>query len=184
MQMLNDGETTFYPQIEVDDAGWGDLVGGVIIGGYNPLTEEFRWTEVAVEHFQGEAFTRKDYQVKARRAMNRILGDLRVDKRFYQVAMCTGYVLNHVARWLRQNGWMVVRRTIDGPCQGLVEERFRKELMKIGVPPGTIVNVPSGTHRFMQLFKWVKEDPEERESFVKTGWSSWQSKWRPRLFEK
>jgi hypothetical protein len=46
------------------------------------------------------------------------------------------------------------------------------------------VNLPSGTNRFMQLFRWVKEDPEARERFVKTGWNSWQSKWRPRLFEK
>jgi hypothetical protein len=182
--MLNERETPFYPRIEVDDAGWGDLVGGVIVGGYNPLNEEFRWTEVSVEHFQGEAFSRKDYLVKARRAVNKILGDLGADKRFHMVALCTGYVFNHATRWLRQNRWRVVRRRIEGQCQELVEERFRTELVKIGVPPGMIVNVPSGTNRFMQLFQWVKKDPEERERFVKTGWSSWQSKWRPRLFEK
>jgi hypothetical protein len=182
--VINERETTFYPRIEVDDAGWGDLVGSVIIGGYNPLNEEFRWAEISVDHFQGEAFTRKDYLVEARRAANRVLGDLRADKRFHEIAMCTGYVLNHATRWLRQNGWRVVRRNIDGPCQELVEERFRKELMNIGVPPGMIVNLPSGTNRFMQLFRWVKEDPEERERFVKTGWNSWQSKWKPRLFKK
>lgn len=184
MQVLEKRVTQFYPEIEIDDAGWGDLVGGVIIGGYNPLNEEFRWAEVPVEHFQGEAFDRKDYLVAAKRVVNKVLGDLRVDKRFHRVAMCTGYVLNHAARSLRQKGWRVVRRKIEGPCQELVEERFRKELIKTGVPPGMLVNVPSGANRFMQLFKWVKEEPEERERFVKTGWNSWQSKWRPRLFRK
>jgi len=184
MQALTERETSFYPEIEIDDAGWGDLVGGVIIGGYNPLNEEFRWTEIPVEYFQGEAFARKDYLAAAKRAVNRVLGDLRADKRFHQVALCTGYVLNQAARSLRRKGWRVVRRAIEGRCQALVEERFKQELIKIGVPPAMIVTLPSGTNRFMQLFTWVKEDPETRERFVKTGWRSWGSKWRQASYEK
>lgn len=184
MQGLTERETPFYPEIEIDDAGWGDLVGGVIIGGYNPLNEEFKWTEIPVEYFQGEAFAKKDYLTAAKRAVSRVLGDLRADKRFHQVTLCTGYVFNHAARSLRQNGWRVVRRTIEGRCQELVEARLKQELIKIGVPPAMIVTLPSGTNRFMQLFKWVKEDPAKREQFVKTGWRSWGSKWRQASYER
>lgn len=178
------GKDEFYPEIEVDDSGWGDLVGGVIIGGYNVLTHEFRWAEVPVEYFQDEVFSKKDYLIETRKAVNKVLGDLRADKRFHLIAMCTGYVLNQAAKFLLQKDWKVTRRKIEGPCQELVEKRFRKELIKIGVPSNIIRDVPSGSNRFIQLFNWVKEDPDTRERFVKTGWSSWQAKWRPRLFAK
>ncbi|MFQ6074972.1 MAG: hypothetical protein ACE5Z5_02390 [Candidatus Bathyarchaeia archaeon] len=184
LRVLTRRETEFYPEVEVDDAGWGDLVGGVVIGGYNPLNGEFRWARVPVRYFQGEAFAGKDYLVGAKRAVNKVLGDLRADKRFHRVAMCTGYVLNYAARSLRQNGWRVVRRKIEGRCQELVEATFRRELINLGVPPDLIRSMPSGTNRFIRLFKWVKEDPEERERYVKTGWNSWHSKWRSKLWNK
>jgi len=172
-----------YHEIEIDDAGWGDLLGGVIIGGFNPFNEEFRWSKIPVEYFQGEAFNRKDYLVEATRGVGKVIGDLRADKKLYRVALCTGYVLNKAASSLRRNGWMLARRKIEGRCQTLVEEKFRDELIKIGVPPRIIRNTPSGTNRFMQLFRWVKEDPVNRERFVKTGWKSWLSKWKPRLLK-
>lgn len=173
----------FYHEIEIDDAGWGDLLDGVIIGGYNPFNKEFRWSKIPVEYFQGEAFNRKDYLVEATRAVSKVLGDLRADKKFSRVALCTGYVLNRAASSLRRNGWIVVRRKIEGRCQQLIEEKFRDALIQIGIPPGVIRHIPSGTNRFMQLFRWVKEDPVNREKFVKTGWKSWQSKWKPRLLK-
>ena len=171
----------FYPEIEIDDAGWGDLVGGVIIGGYDVVLGAFRWEIVHVEHFQGEAFAKKSYLSKAKRAVIKLLGDLRADKRFYAVALCTSYVLNDAARSLRKNRWKVVRRQIEGRCQELVEERCHKELIKLGVPSRIARKVPSGSNRFYQLFEWVKENPEARERFVKTGWNSWPTKWRLRL---
>lgn len=184
MQVIVEHEKGFYPKIEIDDAGWGDLVGGVIIGGYNPLIKEFRWAKVSVEQFQGEAFARKDYLIASKRAVHKVLGDLRADKRFHAVVMCTGYVLNYAAKSLRKGGWRVVRQAIKGPCQEFVEERFRMELIDLGVPSSTIRNMPSGSNRFMQLFNWVKKNPEEREQYVKTGWKSWHSKWKPRLVEQ
>lgn len=170
-----------YPEIEVDDAGWGDLIGGVVIGGYDVVRGAFRWGVIPVEHFQGEAFAKKSYLSQARRVVIKILGDLRADKRFHVVALCTGYVLNDVARSLRTNGWKVVRRPIKGRCQALVEERYRKELVKLGVPSRTMRDAVSGSNRFYRLFTWVKEDPEAREQYVKTGWKSWASKWRLKL---
>lgn len=174
----------FYPEIEIDDAGWGDLIGGVIIGGYNPLLAEFRWEEVPVEHFQGESFIKKTYLDATKRAVYKILGNLRAEKKFYRIALCTGYVLTDAVRSLRKKGWRIVRRKIEGRCQELVEERNRKELIKLGVPPSTIGNIPPSANRFIRLFEWVKENPKERERYVKTGWKSWQSKWKPKLWEK
>jgi hypothetical protein len=171
-----------YPEIQIDDAGWGDLIGGVVLGGYDVVMRAFRWAVVPVEHFQGEAFEKKSYLSEARRAVIKLLGDLRADKRFHAVALCTSYVLTEAARSLRKNGWKVVRRQIEGRCQELVEERYRKELIKLGVPSRRVRNVPSGSNRFYQLFEWVKEDPESREQFVKTGWKSWPTKWRLRLY--
>jgi len=40
--------------IQIDDAGWGCLLLGVLIGAYRVETGEFAFGEIAVEHFQNE----------------------------------------------------------------------------------------------------------------------------------
>ena len=173
-----------YPEIEVGAAGWSDLLGGVVIGGYDVVTAAFRWAVVPLKYFQGEAFAKKSYLSKARHVVIKLLGDLRADKRFYAVALCPIYMLTDAARALRVNGWKVTRRPIKGRCQELVEERYCKELIKLGVPSRTVRNSVSGRNRFYPLFEWVKEDPEAREQFVKTGWESWPTKWRSRSYAR
>jgi hypothetical protein len=47
--------------IQIDDAGWGSPIGGVLIAGYRPETGEFAVAEIAVAHFQPPRFQRRTY---------------------------------------------------------------------------------------------------------------------------
>ena len=47
--------------IQIDDAGWGSLVGGVVVGVYRTTTGEFTHGVVAPRFFQGAAFAGKEY---------------------------------------------------------------------------------------------------------------------------
>ncbi len=62
--------------IQIDDAGWGSPIGGVLIAGYRPTTDEFQVAEIAVEHFQGDAFARKTYLATAAEATWQVLAAL------------------------------------------------------------------------------------------------------------
>jgi hypothetical protein len=44
--------------------------------------------------------------------------------------------------------------------------------------------IAKGKRRFWTLLGWVAERPHLRESFVKTGWASWERKWREEIFKK
>ena len=37
--------------------------------------------------------------------------------------------------------------------------------------------------RFYHFIDWVAEYPHVRESLVKTGWVSWENKWRKEIFK-
>lgn len=51
--------------IQIDDAGWGSLLSGVIIASLRKETGEFAWREVPVEQFQGNNFEGRVYLMGA-----------------------------------------------------------------------------------------------------------------------
>ena len=94
------------------------------------------------------------------------------------IHICTGYVLSRVREALRERGYLVVPSKIVGETQRAAEEAFIKSLRRIGVR-GTPLD--AGKRRFLSLLKWVHEDLEAREKFVKTGWSSWEKRLKRRI---
>ena len=60
--------------IQIDDAGWGCLLLGVLIGAYRVETGEFAFGEISVEHFQNGAFARQGYQISGAMPPSRGMG--------------------------------------------------------------------------------------------------------------
>ncbi len=77
--------------IQIDDAGWGSFVGGVLIGAYRTETREFACNEILVTFILGEAFARKAYLEVSRDVARRVLEQLRVGKD-EPIEICTGYI--------------------------------------------------------------------------------------------
>ncbi len=53
--------------VQIDDAGWGSLIGGVVVGVYRTSTGEFAHEVIAPRFFQGTAFADKEYLAEAAR---------------------------------------------------------------------------------------------------------------------
>ncbi len=155
--------------VEVDDSGWGDLLGGVVVVARRVETGE-RWVgEVPLELFREGEFRFKEYLRAATLLVLEALDHLGVDTE-EPIRICTGYVLSHARETLRALGYRVEEAKITGETQRLAEEAYLESLVRLGVGSREEVE----RMRSYQGFKaWVEEDPEARMRFVKTGWRGW-----------
>ena len=168
--------------IQIDDAGWGCLLGGVVIGAYRLDTQAFVWGEVPVAQFQGNAFTQKAYLTSATDMTRDLLAKLNVSKE-EPIHVCTGYVLDGVRQMLHAGGYNWQTAKITGPLQTLVETALVQRLHQIGV---TDLDYETLTAKqglaFYKCLKWLKggnvnatRTAPERERFAKTGWATYRA---------
>ncbi|MFX0168761.1 MAG: isopentenyl phosphate kinase [Candidatus Hodarchaeota archaeon] len=165
--------------IQIDDAGWGDPVGGVILGIFRIETNEYLVKEIEVTHFQGDNFAQKTFLDRGLKLVLNALQCLKV-ARDEPIQVCRGAVLDGVRAGLKTKGYDVIPTKIEGYLQELVETSFVDTLASYG-----IVNLPrvSGKERFFRQLEWVQDDFKRRERFAKTGWKNWSTKlrrWRPK----
>jgi len=162
--------------IEIDDAGWGDLVGGCFIVVRRVETGQFHADEIPVELFQEPAFKEKLYLEHAWAIASEGLKALAVDQA-EPIRVCTGYVLSKVRSELVTEGYSVTPTRITGETQDLAEQTYVRSLRRLGIID---LSAKGGGGRFRPLLEWVHKDLEGRELFVKTGWKSWKARWRER----
>jgi hypothetical protein len=62
----------------------------------------------------------------------------------------------------------------------LVEKAYARWCVEKGVPEEMLQE----NRRFYRFLEWVAEQPHLREGLVKTGWASWENKWRTEIFKK
>lgn len=145
--------------IEIDDSGWGEPVGGVMIVGNKIGTDEHTSGEIPVKFFQREEFKSGKYYIMAVRGVNKILNKLKADPRNTKIRICSGTIFRSVYKFLEKNKYEYEKVKITGETQKLAEETFNNYLEKIGCPRG-----------YKKMKKWLKEKPEERMKYAKTGW--------------
>lgn len=180
--------------IEIDDAGWGDLLGGVYITVMRMDTYEHTTNEIHLTFFRGRAFEKKEYLNQAKNHILVSLEDLNVDHHEFEIHLCQGFLFSEAEEILLQQGWDVKRRRISGAVQQIVEGAYRDYVISLGFTKflpveqrmyerkrsgGVIELISRGKFRFFQFIDWIQEDPEARIKFVKTGfrsWSYWQYK--------
>ena len=154
--------------VEVDDSGWGDLLGGVVIVMRRVDTDEFFSDEIPIELFQLE-FKYKIYLRKAIEIILNGIDQLKI-KNTEPIHICTGYVFTDASETLNELGYRVVEAKIVGKTQELAEAEFARSLVRLGVAEYHEVREMRSFNKFLQ---WVHMDLEDRERYVKTGWKSW-----------
>jgi len=171
-------------EILIDDAGWGDLILGVVIGAlklpahrYIPLSYMER--RIPVTSFQPPDFENKQYLDDAVKIAEEIVEAMQPDSET-RFKVCSGYVLSSIRRYLRDRGFNVEEVEITGELQEMVERSYVRWCIEVGVPAERLVDERS----FSTLLEWVAERPELREKLVKTGWKSWKQKWREKAFKE
>lgn len=125
--------------------------------------------EIPLEFFKEGAFEKKLYLKKAVDIIFKGIEALKVDIA-EPIHICTGYVLSRAAEELRKQGYSIVLRKIKGETQLLAEREFVKSLVRLGVECEEEVEK---MRSFKSLLRWVMEDLQHRERYVKTGWRSW-----------
>lgn len=155
--------------IEVDDSGWGDLVGGVVVVLRRVETGENYFGEIPLELFQGAEFKYKGYLRSATQIILEGLDKLNASTD-EAIHICTGYVFTNAKDTLIEVGYRVTEVKIVDETQTLAENRFIESLVNKGLgTKGELFAMRS----FNGWLKWAKQDLHNREKYVKTGWGNW-----------
>lgn len=154
--------------IEIDDAGTGDILYGVVIGAYRPEDDHFVYDMIDVRYFQEPVYNKKRHLNEARRIALRLVDRLGL-KEEEKILICTGDVLNEAAEaLLEQYGEeRIVRGKIEGRAQFLVEQAYTDELSNIGYEARDDRTEKWGKN-FWHMYNWVKKDPERRLRWTKS----------------
>lgn len=174
MELINckQKNSNYSRTIFVDDSGFGMPIGGTLVGVYDTETNEVYIEEVLVEFYQPPLFEQQKYLEEAANKAIKILDKLNIDKSKTLIKVCTGFVNVKIKNKLREFGFDVEIAEIGEPLQSELERRHKQYIKsKFGYTdyydPKEVDNVAS---EFNKVIKWIKEKPEERLKFAKTGW--------------
>ncbi len=168
--------------IQIDDAGWGCLLGGVLIGAYREETQEFACAETPVDQFQGAAFIEKAYLSDAVDAARDVLAQLKVEKD-EPIRICTGYVLDGIRGMLEAEGYQWQTAKIVGPLQERIEGALLERLHALGVRDMDYETLTGKQGlAYYKCLRWLKggninarQPAPGREQFAKTGWATYRA---------
>jgi len=166
-------------EILIDDAGWGDLILGVVIGALKPPDQRYMERRIPVSSFQIPNFENKQYLDDAVKIADEIVMVMQPDRET-RFKVCSGYVLSSIRKHLRDEGFDVEEVEITGELQEMVQKSYVRWCEEVGVSAEKLED----KRRFWKLLEWVSEEPKNRENLVKTGWKSWRGKWREEVFKK
>jgi hypothetical protein len=166
-------------EIWIDDAGWGELILGVVIGAIKPPNHRYLERRIPVSSFRPPNFGNKKYLDDAMKIANEIVEVMQPDMETC-FKVCSGYVLSSIISRLQELGFKVEKVEITGELKEMLERSFVRWCIEIGVPSERLEE----EKRFWTLLEWVGERPEVRETLVKTGWGSWKKKWREKAYHQ
>jgi len=175
---MNMDEFLWKKKILIDDAGWGDLILGVVIGALRLPDRRYMKRRIPVTSFQPPDFRNKKYLDDAVKIAKEIVQVMGADRETH-FEVCSGYVLSSLREYLQNLGFHVEKVEVTGELQDRVEGSFLEWCIEVGVPANRL----KGKRSFYTLLEWVGEKPEIREGLVKTGWKSWHKKWRKRVIK-
>ena len=156
--------------LEVDDAGVGDLLFGVIIGAHRRETGEFRYEVIPVSYFQEPQFKEKLYLKKATELTQRLLDDLKLGEN-ETVEICSSFLFDDARPdlWEKYGEERVKVAKIEGEAQNKVELAYLDEIRNLGYEP-IEERLDKRARSFFHMLNWVKKDPKTRLQYSKTGW--------------
>ncbi len=165
--------------ILIDASGWSDLLLGVVVGAIKPPHPMLMERRIPTASFQPPNFKNKKYLEDAVKIANEIITVMQPDSETC-FKVCSEYVLTSVALYLESQGFKVQRVESTGELKPLMEQAYIRWCIEKGVPE----EILKDKRHFWKFLDWVAEKPHLRESLVKTGWASWENKWREEIFKK
>jgi len=179
--LIGMGLNCFLPgkMILIDASGWSDLLLGVVVGAIKPPNLMLMERRIPTASFQSPNFKNKKYLADAVKIAEEIVSVMQPDAETC-FKVCSEYVLNSVTVYLQAQGYKVERVQSSGELKQMVEQAYVRWCLEKGVPK----EILEGKRRFWSFLEWVAESPRLREGLVKTGWASWESRWREEIFKR
>jgi hypothetical protein len=165
--------------ILIDASGWSDLLLGVVICALKPPHPMVLERRIPVSSFQPPNFRNKKYLDDAVKIADEIVAVMQPDSETC-FRVCSEYVLSSVIEHLQNKGFKVEKVESTGEFKQSVEDAYVRWCVEKGVPRELLEN----SRRFWTFLEWVAQSPHLREGLVKTGWASWEKKWRDEIFKK
>jgi len=144
-------------------------VGGAVVVMRRVETGETYVGEILIPLFQGEAFKSQLYLDRATELVLEGVESLSISME-EPIHICRGYLLSKARESLMERGFNVVSATIRGETQAVAEEEFIRSLARMGIGEESTI---AGMRSFNGFLRWVLEDLDGRERYVKTGWPAW-----------
>ena len=157
-------------RVDIDDAGIGCPVGGVLIGAYDHTGGLFLFREIPPSEFQTPHFETRHYLEAARDLAFEILVELAYPPSETVIFLCTGYIHGITKESLRNAGYEVQVTEIGPPLQDLLEMAL-KEVLKEEYGFGGFYDpkVDDPRRGFERSMAWLRRKPD-RMVIAKTGW--------------
>ena len=166
-------------EILIDAAGWSSLLLGVVIGALEPPDPMLMERRIPTTSFQSPNFQKKKYFEDSLKIAEEIVRVMKPDNSTC-FKISSEYVLSAVRIHLSDQGFNVKKVDNPGELRNMVERAYLRWCIEVGVPE----EILRDKKRFWSFLQWVRENPHLREGLVKTGWASWQRKWRDEIFTK
>jgi hypothetical protein len=146
--------------ILIDDAGTGDILFGVVIGGYSTKKDHFVYDVIDVRYFQEPIYKEKRHLNEAKRITLSLIERLGLDEN-EKIVICTADIFNSSVETLIEiyGEDRVERGKVEDKAQILSEQAFEDELRNLGYE--VIKNrTEKWGKNFWHMYNWLKKKPE------------------------
>ena len=161
--------------IEIDDAGWGCPIGGVIIGGLK--NSRFSYRVIPLEIFREHDLRKNELPKAVLAAVKDLLKDLKYNPEEDLIHICRGSIFSSTRAWLTEMNYNWEPWKIVSKLQDLVEGAMDLHLISLGVPRMLLKRLLNYIHYSLRLYQWVILDKKNREKIVKTDFPAWKNVW-------
>ena len=164
--------------IVIDASGWSDLLLGVVICAVKPPQSMVFERRISTEAFQPPNFKNKKYLSEAERIADELVAVMQADSGTC-FKICSEYVLSSLVKFLQDKGFKVEKTDSTGYLRKIVDDAYIRWCVEKGVPRELL----DSKLRFWRFVEWVADNPHVRVGLVKTGWASWERKWRNEVYK-
>lgn len=152
---------------------------GVVICAVKPPQQMVLERRIPTTSFQPPNFKNKKYLQDAVKIADEIIAVMNADSETC-FKVHAQFVLSSVTEHLQSKGFTVEKVQSTGELERDAENAYVRWCVEKGVPR----EVLESKKRFWAFVEWVAKSPHLREGLVKTGWASWENKWREEVFKK